>query len=279
MRRHRRKDGNGFPACNFPGHDLIGAKQQVSRLPGLKTLGTEDLAQESHDRLAYGTAALVAEILIAMVIATFVKFVTDDVSVAVLLLFRYVFCLPVLLGLGCLESGARLFRLANRRALALRTLFGLAGLTCWIVAIANIELTKATAVSQTLPVFITFFAPFLLGERVGLRRWVAVLIGLSGTLIILRPDQEGWLQTGTAAAIAAPFFAALMFIYLRKLGQSDAPSTTAIYYNFAGTCVFSAWCLAMPVSWPQSASALVNLLPPSSRCWSDAAFWQEFSSF
>ena len=216
--------------------------------------------QTNSQNVTLGAVALVIDIIVALVITTIVKLVSEDVSVIVILLFRYLFCLPILVGFGLFMRGPAVFRVVNRRAQALRTVFGMFALSAWMLAISRIEITTATAVFQTLPVFITVFAPFLLGERIGLRRFSAVLIGLVGTLIILRPDQEGWLQLGTVAAIASPFFAALMCVYLRKLGQSDAPVTTAVFYNAAGTAVFLILCLALPVNWPAAPLDFVLLI-------------------
>ena len=213
-----------------------------------------------NQNITLGATALLAEIALSMAVATIVKFVADDVSVLVILLFRYLFCLPLLFTYGVFDRGLNVMRVVNRRALVLRTVFGITALSAWMAAISRIEISTVTAICQTAPVFITLFAPIVLGEQIGLRRWSAVLIGLAGTMIILRPDQEGWLHFGTVAAIASPFFAALMFVYLRKLGRSDAPVTTAICYNIAGAAVFSVLCLALPVSLPAAPHDVMLLI-------------------
>lgn len=202
--------------------------------------------EQQGDNIAMGAAALILEIMISMVIATTVKITSDTVPVSFFLLLRYVFSLPILILIGIHQRGGNLFRVTNVKALMLRSIFGLVGLSSWLFAVANIELTKATALSQTMTVFITILAPVILGEHVGIRRWTAVLIGLAGALVLLRPGTEGWLEHGVLFAIAAPFFAALMFIFLRKLGRTDSPATTAIWYNIFGTVVFAVWTAAEP---------------------------------
>ena len=204
--------------------------------------------------------ALLAETTLLMVIATAAKWFAADVSVQVFLLFRYVFCLPLLVGVSLWHFGRGAFAVADRRAFALRSVFGLFGLSFWIFAVSKIEITRATALSQTLPVFITLLAPLILGERVGIRRWTAVGAGLAGAMILLRPDLDGWLQPGIAYAVAAPFFAALMIIYLRKLGATDSPVKTAMLYNLFGGAVFSAWCLAGDFNWPTAGSEYAALI-------------------
>ena len=202
--------------------------------------------EQQGDNIAMGATALILEIMISMVIATTVKITSDTVPVSFFLLLRYVFSLPILVLIGIHQRGRNLFRVTNVNALMLRSVFGLVGLSSWLFAVANIELTKATALSQTMTVFITILAPVILGEHVGIRRWTAVLIGLAGAIVLLRPGTEGWLEYGVLFAIAAPFFAALMFIFLRKLGRTDSPATTAIWYNIFGTAVFAVWTAAEP---------------------------------
>lgn len=69
----------------------------------------------------------------------------------------------------------------------LRGLIGAGTLMAWMWALAEIELAKATALSFTAPLFATAAAGLLLGERVSRPRWIALLVGFAGTLVILRP--------------------------------------------------------------------------------------------
>lgn len=102
-----------------------------------------------------------------------------------------------------------------------------------------LSLAKVTTLFQTLTLFITFLAPFLLGERVGWRRWIAVIIGFCGAIMVISPGADSWSPMGVAFGFGAPFFGALMLVMLRKLGQSDNPASTAIWYNGAGALVFA----------------------------------------
>ena len=197
-----------------------------------------------------GSFALLSEIALSIVIASSAKLVSDTVSVAVFLLFRYLFSLPPLLVFGLWQHGRTVLVVQNVRALVWRSVFGLTGLTCWLLAVSKIEITKATAIAQTLPAFITVLAPLLLGDVIGLRRWIAVAAGLIGALVVLRPDLEGWFQTGVAYALAAPFFAALMLIFRQRLGASAPPIKSTLIYNIFGAAVFSLWCATSDVDWP-----------------------------
>ena len=189
-----------------------------------------------------GIFTAIFEVIFSIAIATFVKFLSADTSVFAILLFRYLFCMPFLIIIGFIQRGKDLLKADNRSVLIARTILGILGLATWFLAIPILGIIRATVLGQLMAIFITFFAPLLLKEKITLGGWVAVIFGFLGTLIILRPDLEGWWNYGIIFGILAPFFAGLMNISLRKLGDSDWPITTALWYNFAGAVLFSGIC-------------------------------------
>lgn len=181
-----------------------------------------------------GAAALIAEIALSFVIAIFVKKLQPSLSIFVILFFRYLFCLPLLFAYGINQRGRHVLQVTNKPILVLRTLSGFLGLTTWFLAVSLIDLSLATALSQIMPFFITILAVLMLGEAVGVRRVAAVIIGFIGVMVLLGPTQianPGW---GIIVGLSAPFFAALMFIFLRMLGKGEAAVSTALWYNMTG---------------------------------------------
>jgi drug/metabolite transporter (DMT)-like permease len=81
-----------------------------------------------------------------------------------------------------LFTGAFVFRLAAE----------VLGTMCFIIALASIELSLLSAIIQANPLLVTLGAALFLGATVGWRRWVAILIGLLGVLIIVRPGLDGF---------------------------------------------------------------------------------------
>ena len=86
-------------------------------------------------------------------------------------------------------------------------------------------------------------SPVFLDEQVGRRRMLAVIIGFSGVLFLINPfgqETESLGPIGLIAGFAMPFFAAIMFIFLRRLGRSEAAISTTLWYNGVGTilCAF-----------------------------------------
>jgi drug/metabolite transporter (DMT)-like permease len=66
------------------------------------------------------------------------------------------------------------------------------GSAAFVTALALTPLTSATAIFQATPLVVTFGAAMFLGETVGWRRWTAILVGLCGVILIIRPGMDGF---------------------------------------------------------------------------------------
>lgn len=197
-----------------------------------------------------GALCLLGEMILSFAIASAVKLLEPQVSVFVVLFFRYLFCLPLLFAYGLATRGRRLMHIQNTRVLVLRTVCGFLGLLMWFLAVANIDISLATALAQTMPIFITVLAALIIGEQVGIRRIGAVSLGFCGVVLLLFPITADLNIWGVGFALSGAFFAALMFIYLRVLGQSDAVISTALWYNLTGLVLAALLCLLFGFSWP-----------------------------
>ena len=194
---------------------------------------------DRHLNIPLGVSIGIAEILLTVGISVLVKFIAPDFAIITILLFRYALCLPLLILAAIFQHGRAAFAVSQYGILAARTVAGLTSLTCFYTALDLMSLAKVTTLFQTLTLFITFLAPFLLGERVGWRRWTAVIVGFGGAIMVISPGADGWSPMGVALGFGAPFFGALMLVMLRKLGRSDNPASTAIWYNGAGAVLFA----------------------------------------
>ena len=103
-------------------------------------------------------------------------------------------------------------------------IFGDIGCTIlFLTALINMKIANATAILQCLPLALTFCASLFLKERVGWRRWSAIIIGFFGVLIIIKPNSEDF-NYYSLLAIGAVFFIVLRDLSTKKLDQS-IPST------------------------------------------------------
>ena len=187
-----------------------------------------------------GVILLLNEIVISVGISALVKQISGDVSFFIIMFYRYLASLPLLLLLGWHQRQAKLLQVSQVKTLIARIIMGTLGLSAWFNAVIHLPLSVATVLAQTMAIFITLVAPFFLSEKVGPRRLSAVLFGFIGVLILINPLAETssiW-GIGLAFGLATPFFGALMFIFLRKLGRTEAPVSTSLWYNITGTILF-----------------------------------------
>jgi drug/metabolite transporter (DMT)-like permease len=95
-------------------------------------------------------------------------------------------------------------------------------------AFSVLPLAQVYAILFAAPLLITVLAIPVLGEKVRLRRWLAVLVGLIGVLVVLRPGQTD-LTLGHLAALAAAVGGSLASIVVRKIGNEERPVVMLLY--------------------------------------------------
>lgn len=95
-------------------------------------------------------------------------------------------------------------------------------------AFSVLPLAQVYAILFAMPLIITILAIPMLGETVRLRRWLAILVGLSGVLVVLRPGSSE-LTFGHLAALSAAFGAAIASIIVRKIGSEERPVVMLLY--------------------------------------------------
>jgi len=104
-------------------------------------------------------------------------------------------------------------------------------------AFAHIPLAQAYAIIFTTPLIITVLSIPILRERVGIRRWSAVALGLVGVLIVLRPWGETDLDLGHVAALISAICGALVSVVVRKIGGEERSVVLLLYPMLANVAV------------------------------------------
>ena len=198
----------------------------------------------SKDSYFLGALFLFLEIVIGTSIVAIIKYFSSEVSLGVVLMFRYLFCLPILFAVGLGIGGTKYFKIKNKKIMSLRSVAGLLGLLFWYLSVIHLDISKALALSQVMPIFICILSIFFLGEKVGVFRWTAILLGLWGAAVIINPDSQNWYNIGLLYIFLGTLFASIMFITLRRLGMTENPVATAFWYNLFGSVVFSVYCIS-----------------------------------
>ena len=109
---------------------------------------------------------------------------------------------------------------------------------CFFYSISIISMAKALTLAFVAPLITTALSPILLGEKVGARRWTAVLIGFVGSLIVIRP---GFLEfnLATIAALGTGCFYGVYLVITRKLHSTDSPLLTLLITGVVGAVIAS----------------------------------------
>jgi drug/metabolite transporter (DMT)-like permease len=114
-------------------------------------------------------------------------------------------------------------------------------------SISIISLAKALTLAFIAPLIVTLLSPILLGEKVGFRRWAAVIVGFIGSLIVIRPGFVEF-NLASSAALGTGVMYGFYLIVTRKLHNSDNPLLTLLLTGTVGAIIGS---IIMPAVWVQ----------------------------
>ena len=129
-----------------------------------------------------------------------------------------------------LWRGASLVRSRQLPLYGLRVAVSLLSMLAWFYALSAIPIGEVTAISFLAPVFGTLGAIFLLGEKVRLRRWTAIMVGFLGAMIILRPGMAP-LGVGQVCALVNAVSVGLVAIMIKQLTAGDDPDKIVFLTN------------------------------------------------
>lgn len=177
----------------------------------------------------------------------------------------------VFLGLGgttifgtlAMSRGLRLLSpMVLQRPVLLRNLSEMVATMTFVSAIALAPLSTVSAILQATPLAVTLGAALFLGAEVGWRRWTAILVGLAGVLLIIRPGAAD-VEPGLVLAVISVVFLAARDLATRAVPAS-VPSMLLATYGFASIVPAGAGLLLVSggavVPDPQAALALAGAL-------------------
>ena len=126
-----------------------------------------------------------------------------------------------------------------------RSLFLFLSTVFFFFAISKISLAEALTLSFVSPIIVTILSIFLLNERVGVKRLIAVFLGFAGVLIVIRPGFNE-INLATVAALGTGICYAFYIVSTRKISSIDNPLLTLIFTGLSGAIVIS---LVVPFFW------------------------------
>jgi drug/metabolite transporter (DMT)-like permease len=156
---------------------------------------------------------------------TVLKWLSGSYPVGQLMCLRGIFVYIPIAYFVWKAGGVSALRISKIRGQGLRAALVVCGTFMFVTGLFYLPIADAIAISFAGPLFVTALAPWLLGERIGWRRWVAVFIGFGGVLIITRPTSEA-VQWAAFLPLTASFTGALRDILTRRLAFQDSSAAT-----------------------------------------------------
>ena len=155
-----------------------------------------------------------------------------------------------------LRYGPALLKTSHPRLQVLRGVVAACSASLFIFAVTHVPLADAVAISFVAPFMVTVLGALILGEPVGIRRWVAVSLGFLGALIVIRPGM-GVMHPAAGLVIAAAFFFAIRQIISRALSDTDKTATTVAYTAFVGCAILT---VPLPFVWQTPTAEQIPIL-------------------
>ncbi|WP_205963379.1 DMT family transporter [Roseicella aquatilis] len=196
------------------------------------------VTEAAPDRVLRGILLILASVVLFAVSDSMSKLLRVQGLPAVEIAWmRYI--VFVALALGLAAHGRALRQWPRRLGLQLArgvTLVGSAVL--FVAGLGQLPIAEATAITYISPGFVTALSILFLGEKVGIRRWAAVLVGFAGVLIVIRPG-SGAIQAAALFPIASAFCWAATIVITRRMGAGDRTETTVLWSAGTGLVILS----------------------------------------
>ncbi len=177
----------------------------------------------------------------------FAKYLSSTLPVLQITWSRYFFTVVIVLPIMLVFFRKNLTWTEQPKLQLIRGLLLFCANILFFYSISIISLAKALTLAFISPLIVTALSPILLGEKVGFRRWAAVITGFIGSLIVIRP---GFLEINLAsmAALGTGVLYGFYLIVTRKLHNSDSPLLTLLLTGIVGVIIGS---MIVPTVWVQ----------------------------
>lgn len=221
-----------------PGHALTPAGRPAAFTPAVR-----------------GALWMILSAVAFAIMTSFVRSASFDLHPIEISFFRYLFGLAAL---APLLLRAERIKVATARfgMHVVRAFCGLGTVVSIFAAVAWMPMAEATALSFTSPFFVTIGAALLLRETVPARRWLAVIVGFLGAMVILRPGVQA-MTLPALLAVASAVFLAGGVLAVKSLSRTESAATIVLYQSVLITAM-----LLLPAAWvwtTPSGSALAEL--------------------
>lgn len=187
-------------------------------------------------RPAFGIMSMLLSVLLFATMDALVKWLSAGYPTYQIMFFRSaVALLPVSIFVAR-AGGIRILRTSRWKLHLFRCTIGVCAMGSAFTGIALLPLADAMAIFHSAPILMTALSVPLLGEKVGVRRWVAVLVGFLGVLLVVKPGTDVF-SSGAIIMIVAAFLVALASNIIRILSKTEDPACITFYFTLVASLV------------------------------------------
>ncbi len=157
-----------------------------------------------------------------------IKSISGEYAVHQIVFLRGVFALPLVAVIAHFDGGIFPLKLGSITLQVLRATSAFASYLVYYMALAAIGLAETAAITFSTPIFVTIFAMLFLGEKIGVFRWIAVVIGLAGVVVIVQPG-SGVFEPAAVLALGAAISYGISIIITRKIGKAAKGGSMTLF--------------------------------------------------
>lgn len=189
-------------------------------------------AARASENVVLGVVVIVATGLAMAFADALVKWLTGEFTLWQLYVLRSFVAIPILIGLLLLQRQPLTARMRPIGWAVLRSVLLMMMWVAFYAALPVVSLPVVAAAYYTGPLFITLFSACMIGEPVSVRRWIAILVGFAGVVVILRPASDGFSALALLPVLSAAFYA-LAAIVTRAKCREAHPLALSLILNLA----------------------------------------------
>jgi drug/metabolite transporter (DMT)-like permease len=211
----------------------------------MSALGASPPPAGASSTVGRGIAFMLGSVFVFSCANVLVKWCAESYPVGEIAFFRTGIALVPTMALVATNGGLPLLRTHHPLSHLFRGGIGVLSMLLIYYAFGALPIGDATAISFAGPLFMTALSVPMLGEKVGVYRWSAVIVGFLGVLLITRPG-HALFNLGALAAVVSAFTYAVAMISVRQMSRTEHPVTIVFYFTMIGTLVMGA---LLPFGW------------------------------
>jgi S-adenosylmethionine uptake transporter len=203
-----------------------------SDVPGSAAITTPAVSAPTGDRVARGIAVALITFTIFSCADALVKWLSARYSIFQIIFIGTLFALIPATVLIARRGGVASLKPRHPWLVGMRAFLMAADIVLVFFAFTRLPLADAYTLLFAAPMVVTALSVPLLGEHVGWRRWLAVIVGFGGVLIVLRPGFAD-LDLGHLAALSSALFFGLSIIFVRRIGAKEGAGSMLVWMMLA----------------------------------------------